>query len=133
MDWTTIGYITLASIIYSINFYVWVEDWSDEGDIILSGAVALASGVLEVIVCVALYMLGTEVILKWGIGNFLLSSGIVTTIVGGPYLAKPLAKRIFVAIPHYTQKFFAECRTYKNELEIKAPIKRSVYELIGDE
>lgn len=136
MDWTTIGYITLASIVFIIHFipiqrriYSTVD--SRVLSIFAAAALTLSIAYFEVFLLLGLYKLGV-VISAWGIGNFLLSAVIVTTIVGGPYIAKPLALRLFVAVPHYIKKFFADCKTYKTELETKQPTKRSIYDLMEE-
>lgn len=140
MDWTTIGYVTLASLAFSVNFAPWYHYIKAEFGmyryrlservcvIFLAGLLATTCILVEGMLVVALAQAGNSII-NWGIGNFLLSLGIVTTIVGGPFLAKPVALRVFVAIPHYILKFFADCKSYKATLNATAPIKRSIYEI----
>lgn len=136
MDWTTIGYVAIASVVFSLHFipirYVLSKDIDIEPALSwVAGLMTIGLMLVEPLLLLAIFAVGYSII-GWGIGNFLISTVVIISIIGGPFLAKPLALRLFVAIPHYVRKFFADCKAYKTKLEITAPIKRSVYELMED-
>lgn len=138
MDWASISWVAGASGMFILNFMPITRGvkrgFDNELDILiiaLSCILTTCAIIGEVMLGYFLY-LAVLAILGWGIGNFLLSVGVATTIIGGPFLAKPLVIKVLVGVPHYIKKFFADCKKYKAELEIKAPIKRSVYELMED-
>jgi hypothetical protein len=139
MDWNVLGIIAIVTTIWVVCYRV-IRHFDDGDmpvliDILVSSFLAVGLIVAGAFVVGGVVVLGTT-LYHWGLLNTLVAATTIAGIGGVGLFGKTALIRLTAGVPHFTSKFFHDFKTrrleYKNHLEEKFPVRRSVYELIDE-